>query len=107
MMLFDLNVIVEEKEGKCKVSWELIFCFIDIVMVKFDLDIQVKVDEFKKELFKEFDVVVGKLEVVFDSCCNMVCMQEMIMGNLIVDVLKEVIGVDVMIINGGGICGDK
>ena len=107
MMPLDLNVNVEEKDGKRKVTWEPIFRFIDTATVKPDPDTQAKVDEFKKELSKELDVSVGKSEVALDSRRNMVRTQETTMGNLIADALKEATGADATIINGGGIRGDK
>ncbi len=70
MMPLDLNVTVEEKEGKRKVSWEPIFRFIDTATVKPDPDTQAKVDEFKMELSKELDVAVGKSEVALTAAAT-------------------------------------
>ena len=107
MMPLDLNVNVEEKDGKRKVSWEPIFRFIDTATVKPDPETQAKVDEFKKELSKELDVAVGKTEVALDSRRNMVRTQETAMGDLIADAMKDATNADIAITNGGGIRGDK
>lgn len=107
MMPLDLNVKVEEKDGKRKVSWEPIFRFIDTATVKPDPETQAKVDEFKKELSKELDVAVGKTDVALDSRRNMVRTQETAMGDLIADAMKAATGADIAITNGGGIRGDK
>jgi 2',3'-cyclic-nucleotide 2'-phosphodiesterase (5'-nucleotidase family) len=107
MMPLDLNVKVEEKDGKRKVSWEPIFRFIDTATVQPDPETQAKVEDFKKELSKELDVAVGKSEVPLDSRRNMVRTQETAMGNLIADAMVDATGADLAIINGGGIRGDK
>jgi 5'-nucleotidase / UDP-sugar diphosphatase len=107
MMPLDLNVTISEKDGKRKVSWEPEFRFIDTANVTPDPETQAKVDEFKTELGKELNVAVGKTEVALDSRRNMVRTQETAMGDLIADAMKDAVGADIVIINGGGIRGDK
>jgi 2',3'-cyclic-nucleotide 2'-phosphodiesterase (5'-nucleotidase family) len=103
----DLNVTIENKDGKRKVSWEPNFRFIDTASVTPDPETQAKVDDFKKELDKELGVVIGKTSEALDSRRNMVRTQETSMGDMIADAMKLASGADIAITNGGGIRGDK
>jgi 5'-nucleotidase / UDP-sugar diphosphatase len=103
----DLNVTVEEKDGKRTVKWEPAFRFIDTANVTPDPETQTKVDEFQKMLDSELNVVIGKTEGPLDSRRNIIRTQEAAIGNLIADAMKEAVGGDVAITNGGGIRADK
>jgi 5'-nucleotidase / UDP-sugar diphosphatase len=103
----DLNVTVEEKDGKRTVKWEPAFRFIDTANVTPDPETQTKVDEFQKMLDSELNVVIGKTEGPLDSRRNIVRTQEAAIGNLIADAMKEAVGGDIAITNGGGIRADK
>jgi 5'-nucleotidase / UDP-sugar diphosphatase len=103
----DLSVAVEEKDGKRTVAWEPAFRFIDTATVTPDPETQKKVDEFQAMLDKELNVVIGKTEGPLDSRRNIVRTQEAAIGNLIADAMKEAVGGDIAITNGGGIRADK
>jgi 5'-nucleotidase / UDP-sugar diphosphatase len=103
----DLNVTVEEKDGKRSVKWEPNFRFIDTATVTPDPETQVLVDEYLKQLDNELNVVIGKSSGPLDSRRNVVRTQEAAIGNLIADAMKAAAGADVAITNGGGIRADK
>ena len=103
----DLTVEVEEKDGKRTVKWEPNFRFIDTASVTPDPETQKLVDGYKAELDKELSVVIGKTAGPLDSRRNIVRTQEAAIGNLIADAMKEAVGADIAITNGGGIRADK
>jgi 5'-nucleotidase / UDP-sugar diphosphatase len=103
----DLTVNVEEKDGKRSVSWEPNFRFIDTASVTPDPETQKLVDQYQAELDKELNVVLGKTGAPLDSRRNVVRTQEAAIGNLIADAMREAVGADIAITNGGGIRADK
>ena len=103
----DLNVNVEEKDGKRTVKWEPNFRFIDTASVQPDPETQKLVDDYSKQLDNELNVVIGKTVNGLDSRRDVVRKQEAAMGNLIADAMRDVTGADVGIMNGGGIRADK
>ena len=103
----DLTVNVEEKDGKRTVKWEPNFRFIDTASVTPDPETQKLVDGYAAELDKELNVVIGKTTGPLDSRRNIVRTQEAAIGNLIADAMKDAVGADIAITNGGGIRADK
>lgn len=103
----DLLVDVQEKDGKRTVKWEPNFRFIDTASVTPDAETQKRVDAFKAELDKELNVVIGKTEGPLDSRRNVVRTQEAAIGNLIADAMRDAVGAQIAITNGGGIRADK
>lgn len=103
----DLNVTVEEKDGKRSVKWEPNFRFIDTASVTPDPETQKVVDDYLKQLDNELNVVLGKTAGPLDSRRNVVRTQEAAIGNLIADAMKAAVNSDIAITNGGGIRADK
>ena len=103
----DLNVTVEEKDGKRSVKWEPNFRFIDTASVTPDPETMKVVEDYQKQLDNELNVVIGKTSNGLDSRRNVVRTQEAAIGNLIADAMRDVTGADVAIMNGGGIRADK
>ena len=103
----DLTVDVQEKDGKRTVKWEPNFRFIDTASVTPDPETLKVVDQFKAELDKELNVVIGKTEGPLDSRRNVVRTQEAAIGNLIADAMMQAVGAEIAITNGGGIRADK
>lgn len=103
----DLTVNVEVKDGKRSVKWEPGFRFIDTASVTPDPETQKLVDGYKADLDKELNVVIGKTAGPLDSRRNIVRTQEAAIGNLIADAMKDAVGADFAITNGGGIRADK
>lgn len=103
----DLEVTVTEKDGKRKVSWLPNFRWIDTANVTPDPESEKLVKAFKKKLDDNLGQVIGKTDVPLDSRRNMVRSQETSWGDLIADALKSATKADIVIINGGGIRGDR
>ncbi len=103
----DVTVNVEVKDSKRNVSWQPAFRYIDTATVQPDPESQKIVDQYKADLGKELDVSLGKTEGALDSRRNMVRTQETAMGNLVADAMRDAVGADIAITNGGGIRGDK
>jgi len=100
-------VTVTEKDGKRSVSWEPTFRFIDTKTVTPDPETQKLVDGLKDKLDKSLSVEVGTTEGALDSRRNVVRSEESAIGDLIADAMREAVGADIAITNGGGIRGDK
>lgn len=81
--------------------------FITTAGVEPDSDIQAIVDTYTRELDKGLAVPVGKTTVELDSRRSTVRTIESNIGNLFADAIRETLGADVGIANGGGIRGDR
>ena len=103
----DVTVNVEVKDGKRNVSWHPFFRYIDTANVQPDPEAQKIVDQYKAQLGKDLDVVLGKTEGAMDSRRDVVRKQESAVGNLVADAMRDATGADIAITNGGGIRGDK
>lgn len=103
----DVAVDIEEKDGKRTVSWWPNYRIIDTATVTADPDTQTVVDTFEKELSSELDIELGKTAVALDSRKATVRGSEAAIGNLVADAMKEAVGADIAIANGGGIRGNK
>ncbi len=103
----DVTVNVEVKDGKRNVTWQPSFRYIDTATVQPDPESQKIVDQYKADLGKELDVSVGRTEGPLDSRRDVVRKQESAMGNLIADAMRDAVGADIAITNGGGIRADK
>ena len=55
----------------------------------------------------ELGVTIGRTEIALDARRNILRSQETGVGDLITDVMREALGADVALINGGGIRGDR
>ncbi|WP_158243091.1 bifunctional metallophosphatase/5'-nucleotidase [Acidimangrovimonas sediminis] len=103
----DLTVDVTEKDGKRKVKWVPNFRWIDTADVTPDPESEKLVKGFKAELDKTLGQKIGVTEHSLDSRRNVVRTQESSMGDLIADALLDATKADVVLINGGGIRGDR
>jgi 5'-nucleotidase/UDP-sugar diphosphatase len=103
----DLEVTIGEKDGKRVVSWEPTFHFVDTKAVPPDPETQKLVDGLKAKLDQSLNVVIGKADTPLDSRENIVRTEEAAIGDLIADALRQSVGADVAITNGGGIRGNK
>ena len=107
MSPLDLNITIDQKDGKRVVKWTPNFRFVDTATVKPDPETQKMVDELKAQLDKNLNVVIGTTDVPLDSRRNVVRSEESSMGDLIADAMKDATGADIAITNGGGIRADK
>jgi 2',3'-cyclic-nucleotide 2'-phosphodiesterase (5'-nucleotidase family) len=65
------------------------------------------VARYTNELDRELATPVGRTEVALDTRRQILRTQETGVGNFIADVMREAMGADVAVVNGGGIRGDK
>ena len=65
------------------------------------------VARYTKDLDRELGVAIGRTEVALDARRHIVRTQETGVGDFIADAMREALGTDVAVMNGGGIRGDK
>jgi 2',3'-cyclic-nucleotide 2'-phosphodiesterase (5'-nucleotidase family) len=107
VMAIDVAFDVAEKDGKRTLSWWPRFRVIDTAGVAPDAASQAKTDAYLAELSKELDVSIGTTAGELDSRKATVRGGEAAIGNLIADAMREAVGAQVAITNGGGIRGNK
>ena len=72
-----------------------------------DPAIEKLVATYTTQMERELGVTVGRTEIALDARRNILRSQETGVGDLIADVMREAVGADVALINGGGIRGDR
>jgi 2',3'-cyclic-nucleotide 2'-phosphodiesterase (5'-nucleotidase family) len=75
--------------------------------VRPDPEIQAVVERYNAELDAELEVPVGTTAVALDSRRATVRAAESNFGNLVADAIREAVGAEVALANGGGIRGDR
>ncbi|MFO1067514.1 MAG: 5'-nucleotidase C-terminal domain-containing protein [Geminicoccaceae bacterium] len=95
------------KKDKEVVVWAPGWRFVPTAGVTPEPTIQAKIDGYNAKLDAELGQPVGTTAVALDSTRESVRTRESNMGNLIADAIRETVGADVAIVNGGGIRGDK
>lgn len=103
----DLEVTVEEKDGKRRVQWWPNFRVIDTATVAADPAMAARVAVYERELSKELDQPLATLETEMDSRNAAVRGGEAAIGNLFADAVREALGADAALLNGGGFRGKK
>lgn len=103
----DLTIEVTEKDGKRRIRWTPAFRWIDTADVTPDPASEALVVKFRQELDKTLGQPIGTTEGMLDSRRNVVRGQESAMGDLIAEALKAQSGAQVVLLNGGGIRGDR
>ncbi|MFQ5625347.1 MAG: bifunctional metallophosphatase/5'-nucleotidase, partial [Methyloligellaceae bacterium] len=104
----DLEITVKQSDdGSRAVVWRPRFRIIDTADVQPDPKVAKRVGEYQKFLSKELDVPIGKTATNLDSRKASVRSAEAAIGNLFTDAMRERVGADVAIMNGGGIRGNK
>ena len=69
--------------------------------------VQAVVDKYNAMLDKELDVVIGKTAVELDSRRSSVRTRETNVGNLVAEAMRQGVGAEIGLTNGGGIRGDR
>jgi 2',3'-cyclic-nucleotide 2'-phosphodiesterase (5'-nucleotidase family) len=103
----DLAIDVQDKDGKRSVTWWPDFRVIDTAGVTPHAATEARTKEYESQLSKELDVEIGITETDLDSRKATVRGEEAAIGNLIADAMRNAVGADVAITNGGGIRGNK
>lgn len=107
MVAVDLMFEISRKKGKRKVKWWPGLRIIDTVDYPLAADVSKKMDSYLAALDDELNETLGVTETELDSTRNAVRGGESAIGNLIADAMRESVGADVAIANGGGIRGNK
>lgn len=102
----DVNFDIEDKDGKRDIDWSPQFRIVDSATVEPNADVAAKVAEYQTELDKELNVDLGTTAIELDTRRASVRSQETAFGSLVADAMKEAVGADIAITNGGGIRGD-
>ncbi len=103
----DVEVNVEERRGRRRVSWHPTFRIMDTASVTPDAETMKLIEGYEATLSKELDVSLGTTKVELDSRRASVRGGETVLGNIIADAMRNAVGADVAITNGGGIRGNK
>lgn len=103
----DIAFDVTEKDGKRSIKWWPNFRMTDTATLEPDADVAAKVASYESELDVELGVELGTTAVELDSRKASVRSQGTMMGNLVADGMRNAVGADLAITNGGGIRGDK
>lgn len=108
LTVLDLTVDrVKGRDGKENVVWSPAVRTVSTAEVEPDPAMAEKVEAYQDRLSKELDVPVGKVETPLDSRRATVRGGEAAIGNLIADAMREGVGADIAITNGGGIRADR
>jgi 2',3'-cyclic-nucleotide 2'-phosphodiesterase (5'-nucleotidase family) len=103
----DLLVSVEEKDGARRMRWWPNFRLIDTATISPDADMAARVASYEQQLSKELDQPLATLKGEMDSHNATVRGGEAPIGNLFADAVREELGADAALLNGGGIRGKK
>ena len=103
----DLSVERVEKRGKMVVQVLPAWRMVSTAGVAPDPDVKKIVDGYTTKLDEELGQPVGITNSMLDSRRNTVRTEESNFGNLIADAVRESVGADIAIANGGGIRGDR
>ena len=103
------DIVLEKREsrGRVRVSMRPEWKLVSTAGITPDPDIAALVKTYEDALDAELDVAVGTTSVELDSRRATVRTRESTMGNLIADAIREGVGADIALTNGGGIRGDR
>ncbi len=97
---------VESRRGK-RFVWSPAFRAVHTGRVEPDPTLAKAVREYGDRLSRELDVEIGATETEIDSRRAMVRTRETAIGNLVTDAMRDALGADVALTNGGGIRANK
>lgn len=103
----DLEIAVEEQDGKRRVGWWPDFRVIDTGGVEPDAAVADRVAGFEAEFSKELEAVLGSTDTELDGRRAVIRAGESALGDLIADAMRESVGAEVGLMNSGGIRADK
>ncbi len=103
------DVLLEKREsrGRMQVSMRPEWKLVSTAGVEPDPEVAALVKTYEDALDAELDVTLGTTSVELDSRRASVRSRESTMGNLIADAIREGVGADIGLTNGGGIRGDR
>ncbi|GAB4358625.1 MAG: 5'-nucleotidase C-terminal domain-containing protein [Kiloniellaceae bacterium] len=107
LMVVEVTMDTVDNRGTPQFVWSPQFRILSTEGVEPDAAMAAKVQVYLDQLSKELDVALGKSAVPLTSERAKVRGEETALGNLIADAMRQGVGADVAITNGGGIRGDK
>ncbi len=107
LVAVDVSINVRDDGERRRVKWYPQFRILDTLNVDIPDDYTAIVSVLQDQLSQELDVVIGTLEVPLDTRKAMVRTQETAFGNLVTDAMKNAVGADIAITNGGGIRSNR
>jgi 2',3'-cyclic-nucleotide 2'-phosphodiesterase (5'-nucleotidase family) len=107
LAVVDLLITKKQKQGKSTVSMLPQFRFVSTAGVPAHAGVGELVAGYEAELAEALSVPVGKTEVMLDTRRAVVRTRESSFGNLVADAMRDAVGADVGLANGGGIRGDR
>ncbi|NIA70718.1 bifunctional metallophosphatase/5'-nucleotidase [Pelagibius litoralis] len=107
LMVVDVTLDMVESRGRKSFVWSPAFRILDSRNAEPDPAMAAKVQVYLDQLSKELDIAVGKSVTPLDSRRASVRGEETAIGNLIADAMRQGVGADVALTNGGGIRGDR
>jgi 2',3'-cyclic-nucleotide 2'-phosphodiesterase (5'-nucleotidase family) len=104
-----ITVTMDMVEGRSGPSfvWEPSFEMINTAAAEPSATLAAAVQGYEDKLSRELDIEIGTTEAPLDSRRTTVRAEEAALGNLITDAMREAVGADVAITNGGGIRADR
>lgn len=99
----DVEIAVQERDGRRITTWWPQFRVIDTATVTPDPEVAAVVAGFEAEFTREMDVPLGTTAVELDSRAATVRTHEAAIGNLFADAMRVSTRSDAAVLNGGGI----
>lgn len=103
----DLEVDVKDDGEKRKVRWWPNFRVVDSANFEPHPAVDARVQELEGKLSAELDVTLGETNTSFDTTKPSVRGGESAFGNMLADAMRQAVGADIAITNGGGIRAGK
>jgi 2',3'-cyclic-nucleotide 2'-phosphodiesterase (5'-nucleotidase family) len=107
LAVVELSLKREQTKDGPKVTFVPAWRMVPIVGFAPDPDTAALVKKHTDKLDAELNVKIGVATTALDSRRNEVRGKENAIGNLLADVIREAVGADIGIVNGGGIRGDR
>ena len=108
VVVTELHITKEQKDdGSIDIDWRPDFRIIDTVNVEPDPAIAAVVKTYTDQLDKELQTEIGTTATPLDSRRVVVRGGEAAIGNLIADAMREAVGAEIGLTNGGGIRADR
>jgi len=103
----DVDILVNERDGKRVATWWPKFRVIDTADVTPDTDVAAAVARFSDDFSRETEVTIAKTDVELDSRNATIRTREAAIGNLFADAMRVSMKAEAAVINGGGIRSGK
>ena len=103
----DITMNRIERRGRQRFVWRPDVSFVSTNDVAPDPTLAAAVGEYEARLSAELDIEIGATRGLLDSRRASVRSGETAIGNLIADAMRQAVGADIALTNGGGIRGDR